>query len=229
MPARRLPWFKLWPEAMRHEKVVLLSDGAFRAWIMTLAAGAEQTTRWRFGSVQHLLRVTGRAEAEVHELISVHLLDVAGNGEVWIHDWRQWQERFASDFTPRTHRNGSANSAPKLPPDVRRETGELRRETEDTSTPLPPPPQAEEGAIAPATKGDVKLWTAARERLRVSMSASNWDQLIAPLEPLGRALDGGLRLRAPPGYPAATPLAHLRTALEDEGEAMAPLAAIIGA
>ena len=84
MPARRLPWFKLWPEAMRHEKVALLSDSAFRTWIVMLAAGSEQATRWRFASVHHAARVTGRPEDDLRELIGARLLDVAGaSGEVW--------------------------------------------------------------------------------------------------------------------------------------------------
>lgn len=228
MPARRLPWFKLWPEAMRHEKVALLSDGAFRTWIVTLAAGSEQATRWRFASIKHVAQVTGRPEAELCELIGARLLDALPSGEVWIHDWRQWQERFASDFAPRTLRNGSANGPHSLPGEERGEKRELRGEKKETSTPLPPPPQAEEGVIAAPTKGDAKLWKTARERLRSGMSAANWDQLVAPLEPLGRAPDGGLRLRAPPGQSIGARVTNgVRKALLDAGDARAKHVAIV--
>jgi hypothetical protein len=212
---------------MRHEKIVLLSDGAFRAWVMTLAAGAEQSRRWRFASIAHLVRVTGRAETEMHELISVHLLDMGPRGEVWIHDWQQWQERYASDFSPPAHRNGSAktpstlredsaNAPNSLPPDVRRETGELRRETE-TSTPLPPPPQAEEGEEAQPSADDCQLWRSALDHLS-TLKPGNREQ-VNSLEPIGRAPDGGLRLRAPPGHRLARFRPQIARALADAGDA----------
>jgi hypothetical protein len=71
-------------------------------------------------------------------------------------------------------------------------TGQNRTST----TPQPPPPA--EGAIAPPTEDDVKLWTAAAASITVGMLPANAAKLAA-LELLGRAPDGGLRLRAPPG------------------------------
>jgi hypothetical protein len=161
MPAPRLPWFKLWPEAMRHEKVALLSDGVFRTWIVTLGQASEQATRWRFGSVQHAATVTGRPAKHIRELVTAELLDLSETGEVWVHNWRKWQERYASDFSPRTHdehsvkapsrlRDDSANAVPPSPspwtPALSPRRGES--ETGDTegdgrTTPLPPPAEGE--------------------------------------------------------------------------------------
>lgn len=160
MPARRLPWFKMWPEAMRHEKIVLLSDGAFRTWITVLAAGSEQGVRWRFASVKHAASVTGRPVKHIRELVSARLIDETNSGEIWVHDWRQWQDRYESDVAPRTIAEHSANgharlredsangfppSSPLEPPVSPRrgetETGEAEGEGEVT-TPQPPP-QAE--------------------------------------------------------------------------------------
>ena len=51
------------------------------------------------------------------------------------------------------------------------------------------------------------------------MKPGNWEQLVEPLEPLGRAPDGGLRLRAPPGQSIALRVATaVKKALLDEGE-----------
>lgn len=82
----------------------------------------------------------------------------------------------------------------------------------DPSRPVPdpvnspqPPPQAE-GARTPIAAQvsdlasvDAEMFAAARERLRSEMSPANWDQLVRPLEALGRGVDGGLIVRAPPG------------------------------
>jgi len=242
MPARRLPWFKLWPEAMRHEKVVLLSDGAFRTWVVTLAAGSEQSTRWRFASVAHLVHVTGRPEDQVRELIGAKLLDLSPSGEVWVHDWRQWQDRYASDLAPRsigehsanaprTLRNGSANIPAKLPGELRGEKRELRGEME---TPPKPPPQAE-GAWAPSatvdlsplSADDVALWATARAEIVKDMLAVNARRVEA-LEPLGRGPDGGLRLRAPPGSAEATRfLGAIRAHLVGAGDTAGKHAVIV--
>lgn len=216
MPARRLPWFKLWPEAMRHEKVVLLSDGAFRTWIVTLAAGSEQAIRWRFASVAHVVSVTGRPEAEINELIGAKLLDASASGEVWVHDWRQWQDRYASDFAPRTLRNGSANVPRSLPGELRGENKSTEREGE--TSPLPPPHAEGELALTTATTDDVSLWERAVAAASDGMLPANAER-IGALEPIGRGPDGGLRLRAPPDVgPMARFVATIRAGLEQVGD-----------
>jgi hypothetical protein len=264
VPARRLPWFKLWPEGMRHEKVVLLSDSAFRTWIVTLAAASEQATRWRFASVLHLVSVTARTEADVRELIGAHLLDISSSGEVWVHDWRQWQERYASDFTPRTHRNGSANVPRSLPGEERGEI-KSKRENEERTTPQPPPPDAlraaegewQNGAnkispevpvqnsgrrsgrrksepssapppevAAPLSPADRELWAGALSIVRSSMSAANVDILEAMLVPVGRGVDGGLLLRAPPSCGMSRYRNTLVRSLADAGDEHAAHVAI---
>lgn len=54
-------------------------------------------------------------------------------------------------------------------------------------------------SLAPPTEADAALWADARGRVSQSMNAVNWETYIAPLAPLGRAADGGMHLRAPPG------------------------------
>jgi hypothetical protein len=167
MPAPRLPWFKLWPEAMRHEKVALLSDGVFRTWIVTLGQASEQATRWRFGSVQHAATVTGRPAKHIRELVTAELLDLSENGEVWVHNWRKWQERYASDFAPRTPdehsvkapsrlRDDSANAVPPSPPPGPPRSppvgGRARPEIQREMGEPPPYPLQRRGSTPPAPR-----------------------------------------------------------------------------
>ncbi len=112
MPAQRLPWFKLWPEAVDHEKVAQLGDAQFRTWITVLAKAADQPTRWHFASRRHAAVVTGRAIGHINTLVSGRLLDDLGVDGVWIHDWKQWQDRYPSDYP-----EPSANAPPLLPED----------------------------------------------------------------------------------------------------------------
>lgn len=261
MPARRLPWFKLWPEAMRHEKIVLLSDGAFRTWITVLAAGSEQGVRWRFATVKHAASVTGRPAKHIRELIAARLIDEGDSGELWVHDWRQWQDRYASDVAPRreaehsvnghgTLREQSANGSPPSPPpdpplSPRRgesETGEAEGEGEVTSP--QPPPQAEgerpkprrrrrdepvEEPVTPLTPADRDRWEAAVTYLARAMPPPRLAGLVRPLEPIGRAQDGGLLLRAPPriARDALGLISVLGRALESVGDEHGQRAAIV--
>jgi hypothetical protein len=110
MPARRLPWFKLWPEAMRHEKIVLLSDSTFRTWIVVLAAGSEQAVRWRFASIKHVVSVTGRPARHIHELIRARLIDEDVHRAKL---WRQCKTRRASSCC---ESRGAAPSRPGSTP-----------------------------------------------------------------------------------------------------------------
>ncbi len=225
MPARRYPWFKLWPEALRHEKVVLLSDSAFRTWVAVMAAGSEQARRGRFASVRHIVAVTGRPEADIHELVDARLLDVsAASGEVFVHDWRDWQDKFPSDFGPRTHRNGSAIAPRSLPPEVRVKSTEEEAEAETTPR---PPPQAEGEGCTGATDDDVELWRRAAEAASGDLTRSNADAMRALL-PVGRGKDGGLRLRAPPEYGDLARFTNVaRRALVDAGDAKGSHAVIV--
>ncbi|MCC7369668.1 MAG: hypothetical protein IT306_14660 [Chloroflexi bacterium] len=94
-----------------------------------------------------------------------------------------------------------------------------------------PPPQAE-GARTPiaAQVDELKPWdaevfAAAQARLRADLSASNWDQLVKPLQPVGRGADGGLIVRAPSG---SGRLQHfLARALVDAGDEAGSRVAIV--
>src|SRR5438477_655329 len=116
MPAVRLPWFKVWAEAVDHEKIAQLTDPLFRTWITTLARASQQPVRWRFASLKHAATTAGRPLGQVKALVSARLLDDCGGEGVWIHDWKQWQERYPSDLDRWRSDDGllpddSANSA----------------------------------------------------------------------------------------------------------------------
>lgn len=146
MPARRLPWLKLWPEAIRHEKVALLSDGEFRTWIYVLCASAEQPIRGRFASVEHAAVVTGRPAADMAQLVARGLLEYGPEGALWIHDWHQWQDKYPSDYVREDSTNaaatlheGSSNDPPTLPLDTEAEEEERSKQKErEGATPGPP-------------------------------------------------------------------------------------------
>lgn len=86
----------------------------------------------------------------------------------------------------------------------------------------PPPP------LSPLAPEDAATWARAREQLRADMNPANWDHLIEPLQPLGRAPDGGLYLRAPPGSGIARRVGTVvRRALFDEGDREAVQSTIV--
>ncbi len=47
------------------------------------------------------LLVTGRPVKHLRELIAARLLDEAETGELWVHDWRQWQDRWCNPIERR--------------------------------------------------------------------------------------------------------------------------------
>ena len=85
--------------------------------------------------------------------------------------------------------------------------------------------------LAPPTDADAALWGGAASDLAAQMSRPNWETYIAPLSVAGRAADGGLRLRAPPGL--ADPLRRFRgvigRALADAGDPGATRVAVVEA
>jgi hypothetical protein len=172
MPARRLPWFKLWPESFDHEKIATLDDPEFRTWVTLIGKASCQPTRWRFASIAHAAKVCGRPEEQIRNVITARLLDERSDG-LWIHDWQQWQERYPSEYEDSPERSGnapatlpedSANAASTLPRaraktgDGRRETGDEREETEDID-------ETEARAHAPIDEDDETEDAARRRRV----------------------------------------------------------------
>lgn len=160
MPAHRLPWLKLWPECMAHEKVAMLSDELGWTWIKCLCFAAQQRVRWRFASVEHAASVTGRAAAHIEALIERGLFDQREDG-LWVHDYQDWQERYPSDVSPPTDRTLPVAASTKegtLPehsvntPSTLREhvnkTGDVRGETGDVR---------EEGVDGEVQEGDIGI------------------------------------------------------------------------
>lgn len=106
MPAKRLPWVKLWPELMEREKVRHLSDSQYRTWTYCLLAGSQQPERWRFNSLEHAAYVTRRPMKDVRALADQHFLDSADDG-VWIHDAHEYQDVAPSDVARDRLGNGT--------------------------------------------------------------------------------------------------------------------------
>jgi hypothetical protein len=171
-----------------------------------------------------------------------------------IHDWHDYAgrlvERRVDDAErKRKMRETSAGQAP----DVRRTSNGLsgvvrRREQDSTeqekgvhrSTSPQPPPQAEgerqKGGtnlsadlptLVPLTDADAALWAAAKAAATDGLLPANAER-IEILEPLGRAPNGGLYLRAPPGWSdARMSLGAVRAALVHVGDADGKHAAIV--
>jgi hypothetical protein len=117
MPAKRIPWFKVWVGATRHEKVAQLDDRAFRTWVELLDGASQQTVRGKFASVEAAAAVVRRPAASIRRLMAVGLLDERADG-VWMHDWQDWQR-----WRPEDAQNGDA-SPPDDPPNGYRTTHE---------------------------------------------------------------------------------------------------------
>jgi hypothetical protein len=83
---------------------------------------------------------------------------------------------------------------------------------------LSEPEPAEIPELAPLSDADLAVLHRACERLKSEMSETNWETLVGALEPMGRADDGTLHLRAPPGRYAARVQGHLARALVDAGD-----------
>lgn len=94
-----------------------------------------------------------------------------------------------------------------------------------------PPPQAE-GArthtaaqVTEPTAEDAQALDSARELLRAELSGSNWERFAQPLVAVGRGVDGGLIVRAPPGSGKFQRM--LARALIDAGDAAGSRVAIV--
>lgn len=119
MPAKRLPWFKLWIGCTAHGKVRQLDDGTFRTWVELLDAASQQPTRGRFASEGEAAAITRRPIKHIRTLVQAGLID-AGEDGLWLHDWSEWQDVYPSDVS----RERSANTPPNTPPNAPRTPGE---------------------------------------------------------------------------------------------------------
>jgi hypothetical protein len=146
MPAKRLPWFKVWVGATRHEKVATLSDTDFRTWVELLDAAAQQSTRGKFDSAASAAAVVRRPLASVKRLIATRLLDDRGAEGLWLHDWPEWQRWVPDD--------GASDSAstPEPPLNNTRTTHEQHANVNGTTRDLP----SRGAERAKTEKGDVE-------------------------------------------------------------------------
>src|SRR5688572_28118663 len=98
MPAKRLPWVKLWLSTRIVAKTAMLSGETFKTWAFLLMAAAEQPQRGRFENAEHAAQCSGRPIQHVKELIGRGLLDTKADG-LWMHDWPEHQDVHPSDYT----------------------------------------------------------------------------------------------------------------------------------
>jgi hypothetical protein len=120
MPAKRLPYIKLWHETMESDKVRQLSDSQYRTWTYCILAASQLPSRWRFDSLEHAAYLTRRSLKDIKALVSARFLEVRDDG-VHIHDASDYQDVYPSDYEngqdtshQRRVRHGSTPSARTL-------------------------------------------------------------------------------------------------------------------
>lgn len=87
MPAKRLPWVKLWISDIDREPFASLTDGEYRTWCYLLIRAATQRVHGRFASVLHAARVTNRPLLHIANLMRAGLLVEHDDG-LWISRWK---------------------------------------------------------------------------------------------------------------------------------------------
>lgn len=153
MPAKRLPWIKFYPELLEHEKFAELSDSESWTWVNIWGKASQQPVRWRFASVQHAGKVTGRPLPHIRRLIAARLLDEREDG-VWVHDWQQWQNRYPSDYEDSPSEAGTLPEDSANAPPILREDSANGAANTPASLPQSPSRAAER---AKTKKGDIEL------------------------------------------------------------------------
>jgi hypothetical protein len=96
----RISWFRLSVDFHEHEKVIGLSDGAYRALIGLFTYCAQQRNDGRFGeqTLSKLVKLCHRRELFVSRLLE---RNEGETGMISIHGWLDWQESRA-DMEQRT-------------------------------------------------------------------------------------------------------------------------------
>jgi hypothetical protein len=141
MPAKRLPWIKFWPELLEHRKFGELSDAESWTWVVVWGKASQQPDRWKFGSIDHAARATGRPKKHIQRLIAMHLLDADPDGQVYIHDVKQWQDRFPSEEPT----NGAASTDEDCLEDSLNTPATLHEHSPEDSSKTPVPPLLQKG------------------------------------------------------------------------------------
>jgi hypothetical protein len=102
-----MEWFRFYHDVLNNPKVQRLDPELFKAWINLLCLGSSQKVRWTLPAIQDIafaLRISpADAEVLVERFISLRLIDGA-NGQLVVHDWRQWQ-RVSDDVTERVQKH----------------------------------------------------------------------------------------------------------------------------
>lgn len=95
-----MAWARLQAEAMTHPKILTLDDRAFRLWIWSLTYCQLHLTD---GLVTRDA-IPRRLLKSISELLDRRLWDQAADGELWVHDYLEWNE---SRETIRRKREGT--------------------------------------------------------------------------------------------------------------------------
>lgn len=88
-------WFRFDCDAVRHPKVVRLTDAEFRVWVEAISYAAEQGTNGRIG--RDWIRAARIPDDAVQSLLDAGLLEER-KGDLWLHDYLDHQppaERWA--------------------------------------------------------------------------------------------------------------------------------------
>lgn len=118
MPAQRLPWTKVWVEALEHPKFAGLSDSEAWTWVVLLLKSSQQPKRWQFASMAHAAKVSGRQQRHIQGLVSAGLLDLNDDGTLSLHDAPHWQD--SSHITPAQRHSPPPNDDARVTiPDAR--------------------------------------------------------------------------------------------------------------
>lgn len=110
---------------------------------------------------------------------------------------------------------------PQPPPATEREGERPKRRRGANGT-----AQHDETGVTPVTPGDRELWNLALDRIRPDLSVGNFEQ-VGRIAPIGRAPDGSLHLRAPPGEGFQRFRGHIARALLDAGDQAGPRVTIV--
>lgn len=176
MPAKRLPWFKLWIGCTAHGKVRQLDDGTFRTWVELLDAASQQPTRGRFSSEAEAVAITRRPAKHIRMLVEAGLMDATADG-LWLHDWSAWQDVYPSDIPGER----SANTPPTLPPTPEQGSPERSAKADPPLSPPTTPPISPRRSEKEKGEGDTPTGVA-----RADEADDVYDYFKATIQPLSR-------------------------------------------
>lgn len=204
-----MAWVRLADDFADHPKIV--AAGPLAGWLWL--CGIAYCNRYLTDGFVPAAQVKRLADVDDPASLAVRLLDVGlwerAPGGYRVHDYAGYQpsaeavkaerERNAKRAATFRERHAGSNAGSNgVSPDAPYPVPVPVNNPVPAATTTPQPPPPAEGAVAPPTAKDRELWHEALRGMSPGLLPANAAKLAA-LELLGRAPDGGLRLRAPPG------------------------------